>query len=95
MIVCIAEKKSAAESIAAVIGALAPRDGFFEGNGTQVTWAIGHLCTLKEPHDYTEMWKRWSLSSLPMIPPRFGIKLIDERRVERQFAIINKLVQDA
>ena len=95
MIVCIAEKKSAAESIAAVIGALAPRDGFYEGNGYQVTWAIGHLCTLKEPHDYTEMWKRWSLSSLPMIPPRFGIKLIDERRVERQFAIINKLVQDA
>ena len=95
MIVCIAEKKSVAESIAKVLGALAPRDGFFEGNGYFVTWALGHLCTLKEPHDYTEMWQRWSLGSLPMIPPKFGIKLMGERSKERQFNIIKKLIEGA
>jgi len=95
MIVCIAEKKSVAESIAKVLGASAPRDGFFEGNGYQVTWALGHLCTLKEPHDYTEMWQRWSLGSLPMIPPKFGIKLMGERSKERQFNIIKKLIEGA
>ena len=95
MTLCIAEKKSVAESIAKVLGALAPRDGFFEGNGYQVTWALGHLCTLKEPNDYTEMWQRWSLGSLPMIPPKFGIKLMDERSKERQFNIIKKLIEGA
>ena len=95
MIVCIAEKKSVAESIAKVLGALSPRDGFFEGNGYCVTWALGHLCTLKEPHDYTEMWQRWSLGSLPMIPPKFGIKLMGERSKERQFNIIKKLIEGA
>ena len=92
---CIAEKKSVAESIAKVLGALSPRDGFFEGNGYCVTWALGHLCTLKEPHDYTEMWQRWSLGSLPMIPPKFGIKLMGERSKERQFNIIKKLIEGA
>ena len=92
MILCIAEKKSVAESIGKVLGAIAPRDGFFEGNGYCVTWALGHLCTLKEPNDYTEMWQRWSLSSLPMIPPKFGIKLMGERSKERQFNIIKKLI---
>ena len=95
MTVCIAEKKSVAESIAKVLGALTPRDGFFEGNGYQVTWALGHLCTLKEPNDYTEMWQRWSLGSLPMIPPKFGIKLMGERSKERQFNIIKKLIEGA
>ena len=95
MTLCIAEKKSVAESIAKVLGALAPRDGFFEGNGYQVTWALGHLCTLKEPNDYTEMWQRWSLGSLPMIPPKFGIKLMGERSKERQFNIIKKLIEGA
>ncbi|MBQ5817447.1 MAG: DNA topoisomerase 3, partial [Bacteroidaceae bacterium] len=95
MTVCIAEKKSVAESIAKVLGALSPRDGFFEGNGYCVTWALGHLCTLKEPHDYTEMWQRWSLGSLPMIPPKFGIKLMGERSKERQFNIIKKLIEGA
>ena len=95
MTVCIAEKKSVAESIAKVLGALSPRDGFFEGNGYCVTWALGHLCTLKEPHDYTEMWQRWSLGSLPMIPPKFGIKLMGERSKERQFSIIKKLIEGA
>ncbi len=95
MTVCIAEKKSVAESIAKVLGALAPRDGFFEGNGYQITWALGHLCTLKEPNDYTEMWQRWSLGSLPMIPPKFGIKLMGERSKERQFNIIKKLIEGA
>ncbi len=95
MVVCIAEKKSVAESIAKVLGATVPRDGFFEGNGYQVTWALGHLCTLKEPNDYTEMWQRWSLGSLPMIPPKFGIKLMGERSKERQFNIIKKLTENA
>lgn len=95
MIVCIAEKPSVAKEIADVLGARTKRDGFIEGNGYQVTWTFGHLCTLKEPHDYTDMWKRWSLGSLPMIPPRFGIKLIDDKGIEKQFAIIEKLMQSA
>ncbi len=95
MIVCIAEKPSVAKEIADVLGARSRRDGYYEGNGYQVTWTFGHLCTLKEPHDYTPMWQRWSLSSLPMIPPRFGIKLIDDRGIEKQFKIIGQLMQAA
>ncbi|MCI6117844.1 MAG: toprim domain-containing protein, partial [Prevotella sp.] len=72
MIVCIAEKPSVAREIARIIGATTARDGYLEGNGYQVTWTYGHLCTLKEPHDYTEAWKIWSLGQLPMIPQRFG-----------------------
>ncbi|MBE6291133.1 MAG: DNA topoisomerase III [Bacteroidales bacterium] len=95
MIVCIAEKPSVAKDIANVLGATTRRDGYMEGNGYQVTWTFGHLCTLKEPHDYTSQWKSWSLGSLPMIPPRFGIKLIDDRGIEKQFAIIKGLMQKA
>ena len=95
MIVCIAEKPSVAKEIAEVLGARNKRDGFFEGNGYQVTWTFGHLCTLKEPGDYTPMWQRWSLGSLPMVPPRFGIKLIDDKGIEKQFAVIEKLMQNA
>lgn len=95
MIVCIAEKPSVAKDIADVLGARSRKEGYFEGNGYQVTWTFGHLCTLKEPHDYTEMWKRWSLSSLPMIPPRFGIKLIQDKGIEKQFAVIERLMQSA
>ncbi len=95
MIVCIAEKPSVARDIARVIGATTQKNGYMEGNGYQVTWTFGHLCTLKEPHDYTEQWKRWSLSSLPMIPPRFGIKLIDDDGIKRQFAVIEQLMQQA
>ncbi len=95
MIVCIAEKPSVAREIAEVLGARKKCEGFIEGNGYRVTWTFGHLCTLKEPHDYTPMWKRWNLGSLPMIPPRFGIKLIDDKGIEKQFAIIEKLMQDA
>ena len=95
MIVCIAEKPSVAKDIANVLGATTRRDGYMEGNGYQVTWTFGHLCTLKEPHDYTPQWKSWSLSSLPMIPPRFGIKLIDDRGIEKQFGIIKGLMQQA
>ena len=95
MIVCIAEKPSVAKDIANVLGATTRRDGYLEGNGYQVTWTFGHLCTLKEPHDYTSQWKSWSLSSLPMIPPRFGIKLIDDRGIEKQFGIIKGLMQQA
>ena len=95
MIVCIAEKPSVARDIARIIGATSQKDGYMEGNGYQVTWTFGHLCTLKEPHDYTPMWKAWSLSSLPMIPQRFGIKLIEDKGIQKQFAIIERLMQKA
>ena len=95
MIVCIAEKPSVAREIARIIGATTARDGYLEGNGYQVTWTYVHLCTLKEPHDYTEAWKIWSLGQLPMIPQRFGIKLIHQEHIERQFAVIQNLMQKA
>ena len=95
MIVCIAEKPSVARDIASVLGATASRDGYMEGNGYQVTWTFGHLCTLKEPNDYTENWKRWSLAALPMIPQRFGIKLIEDKGIQKQFDIIERLMQNA
>ena len=95
MIVCIAEKPSVAKDIARIIGATSAHEGYMEGNGYQVTWTFGHLCTLKEPHDYTPMWKTWSLTSLPMIPERFGIKLIDQPSIKKQFAIIEGLMQKA
>lgn len=95
MIVCIAEKPSVAKDIAKIIGANSAHDGYMEGNGYQVTWTFGHLCTLKEPEDYTALWKRWSLAALPMIPTRFGIKLIDDKGIAKQFSIIEKLMQNA
>ena len=95
MKVCIAEKPSVAREIATVLGATEKKKGYIEGNGYQVTWTFGHLCTLKEPHDYTPSWKSWNLSSLPMIPPRFGIKLISNPTYEEQFHIIESLMQQA
>ena len=95
MIVCIAEKPSVGRDIARIIGATTDHKKYMEGNGYQVTWTFGHLCTLKEPHDYTEQWKRWSLGSLPMLPPRFGIKLIDDNGIKQQFAVIERLMQQA
>lgn len=95
MIVCIAEKPSVAKDIARIIGANLARDGYMEGNGYQVTWTFGHLCELKEPDDYTPMWKRWSLSALPMIPQRFGIKLINDEGIKKQFSTIERLMQAA
>ena len=95
MIVCIAEKPSVAKDIAKIIGANSSHDGYMEGNGYQVTWTFGHLCMLKEPDDYTPLWKRWSLASLPMIPPRFGIKLIEDQGIKKQFSVIEKLMQNA
>ncbi len=95
MKVCIAEKPSVAREIAEVLGATKRMNGYIEGNGYQVTWTFGHLCTLKEPNDYSESWKRWSISSLPMIPPRFGIKLINSPSYEQQFKVIESLIQNA
>ena len=95
MIVCIAEKPSVARDIARILGANSSHDGYMEGNGYQVTWTFGHLCTLKEPGDYTQAWKPWALTQLPMIPQRFGIKLINDKGIEKQFAIIEKLMQNA
>lgn len=95
MKVCIAEKPSVAKEIADVLGAKNRYEGYFEGNGYQVTWTFGHLCTLKEPHEYYPQWKPWTLSVLPMIPPRFGIKLIENKGVEKQFGIIETLMNKA
>ena len=95
MKVCIAEKPSVAREIAEVLGATERKNGYLEGNGYQVTWTFGHLCTLKEPHEYSESWKHWSLSALPMIPPRFGIKLIDNPSYEQQFRTIEELMSRA
>ena len=95
MIVCIAEKPSVAKDIAHVLGANKAYDGYMEGNGYQVTWTFGHLCELKEPHEYSPTWKSWSLSALPMIPPRFGIKLKDDKGVEKQFRTIERLMANA
>ena len=95
MIVCIAEKPSVARDIARIIGATSSHDGYMEGNGYQVTWTFGHLCTLKEPGDYTPAWKTWALTQLPMVPQRFGIKLIDDNGIKKQFATIERLMQAA
>ena len=95
MIVCIAEKPSVARDIARILGANTSHDGYMEGNGYQVTWTFGHLCELKMPEDYMPAWKAWSLGQLPMIPPRFGIRLKNDAGVQKQFAIIQKLMQNA
>ena len=95
MIVCIAEKPSVAKDIAHVLGANIQHDGYMEGNGYQVTWTFGHLCELKEPHEYYPQWKTWSLAQLPMIPPRFAIKLKNDKGIEKQFATIQRLMQSA
>ena len=92
MKLCIAEKPSVAREIAAILGANTKKDGYLEGNGYQVTWTYGHLCTLKEPHDYLPEWKGWNYGSLPIIPVRFGIKLIDIDNYKKQFSIIEKLM---
>ncbi len=95
MIVCIAEKPSVGRDIAAVLGATNKRDGYMEGNGYQVTWTFGHLCELKEPHEYNPLWKSWSLGSLPIIPQRYGIKLKTDKGVEKQFNTISQLMRNA
>ncbi len=94
MKVCIAEKPSVAKEIARILKAVNRKDGYFEGNGYQVTWTFGHLCTLKNPDDYTPDWKPWRMNALPMIPPRFGIKLIDNDGIQKQFNTIKKLVTE-
>jgi DNA topoisomerase-3 len=93
MIVCIAEKPSVAKDIAAILGANQRKDGYFEGNNYQVTWTFGHLCTLKEPRDYIEDWRYWNLRYLPMVPSKFGIKLLDNDGVKKQFHVIKRLVE--
>lgn len=95
MILCITEKPSVARDISQILGATVKRDGYFEGNGYNVTWTFGHLCTLKEPADYTPAWKRWSLGVLPMLPERFGIKVIPETYIEQQFRVIEHLIGQA
>ena len=92
MKLCITEKPSVARDIAHILGANERRDGYFEGAGYMVTWTFGHLCCLLEPHDYNERWKRWSLSELPMLPPKYDIKLIDNEGYKHQFDVINSLI---
>ncbi len=94
MKLCIAEKPSVAKEIARILQAGDRKDGYFEGNGYQITWTFGHLCTLKNPEDYTPNWKQWQMHMLPMIPPRFGIKLIDNPGVKKQFETIKTLVAE-
>ena len=95
MVVCVAEKPSVGAYIANVLGAKQRKDGYFEGNGYQVTWTFGHLCALLDPHEYTEQWKGWNLSSLPMIPARFSIKVSGDAGVHKQFNIIKELIAQA
>lgn len=95
MKLCITEKPSVARDIAAIVGASVRRDGFYEGGDYRVTWTYGHLCCLKEPHDYTPSWKRWSMAFLPMIPEKFGIKVIDQESIRRQFHVIETLIGEA
>lgn len=95
MIVCIAEKPSVARDIAEILGATTRKDGYIEGNGYQVTWTFGHLCGLLEPHEYFPEWKPWTLSQLPMLPPRFGIKVINDSGIQKQFNIISTLMAKA
>ena len=95
MILCVTEKPSVARDIASILGADTRRDGYYEGNGYQVSWTYGHLCELKEPGDYTDLWKRWSLGALPMIPQRFGIKLKDDEGIKKQFHVIETLIAAA
>ena len=95
MIVCITEKPSVAKDIATILGATVRRDGYYENDTYRVTWTYGHLCTLKEPADYTPLWKRWSLAQLPMIPGKFSIKLIAQESIEKQFRVIESLIKEA
>lgn len=95
MIVCIAEKPSVARDIAEILGAKIRKDGYIEGNGYQITWTFGHLCGLLEPHEYLPEWKAWALSQLPMIPQRFGIKVMDDAGIQKQFDVIKKLMSGA
>ena len=95
MIVCVAEKPSVGQYIAKVLGANTKHDGYFEGNGYQVTWTFGHLCALLDPNEYNDQWKAWTLSSLPMVPARFGIKVTDDKGVQKQFNVIKSLIEQA
>ncbi len=95
MKLCVTEKPSVARDIAALLGANDRHDGYYEGNGYYVSWTFGHLCELKEPHDYTDLWKRWSLGALPMIPQRFGIKVKEDDGIKKQFHVIETLIKSA
>ncbi len=95
MILCVAEKPSVGQYIAHVLGANTKRDGYYEGNGYCVTWTFGHLCALLDPHEYTDQWKGWNMSSLPMVPPRFGIKVTADSGVQKQFNVIKNLIAQA
>jgi DNA topoisomerase-3 len=95
MKVCIAEKPSVAKEIAEILGAKERKDGYYEGNGYQVTWTFGHLCELKEPHEYDSAYKSWNLNMLPILPEKFGIKLKDDKGIEKQYNTIATLFNNA
>lgn len=95
MILCVAEKPSVGRDIARVLGATTSRDGYMEGNGYCVSWTFGHLCALLDPNEYNEQWKGWNMSSLPMVPERFGIKITNDKGVQKQFNTIKTLIAQA
>lgn len=95
MKVCIAEKPSVAKEIAEILGAKQRKDGYYEGNGYQVTWSFGHLCELKEPHEYDSAYREWNLNMLPILPQKFGIKVKNDKGVEKQFNTISTLFENA
>ena len=95
MKVCVAEKPSVAKEIANVLGAKNRKDGYYEGNGYQVTWTFGHFCELNAPHDYHERWKRWDLDTLPMLPERFETRIKNDAGVKKQFKIVKSLFSKA
>lgn len=95
MKVCIAEKPSVAKEIAEILGAKQRKDGYYEGNGYQVTWSFGHLCELKEPHEYDSAYRQWNLNMLPILPQKFGIKVKNDKGIEKQFNTISTLFENA
>jgi DNA topoisomerase-3 len=94
MTVVVAEKPSVARELADFLGASARREGFFEGKGYRVTWALGHLVTLKEPQDYDPALKRWSLDRLPFVPERFELKPLGGKGYG-QLQVVKRLLREA
>ena len=86
----IAEKPSVAQSLAAVIGATARKDGYLEGNGYLVSWCIGHLVELAPPNVYDAKYVKWSIADLPILPDRW-LYLVSAS-TKKQFGILKKLM---
>jgi DNA topoisomerase-3 len=92
-IAIIAEKPSVARDIAKVLGATRREEGSLTGNGYVVTWAIGHLVTLAEPHEIKPEWKKWRRDHLPILPEKWPLVVID--RTKSQFEIVRGILNSA